>query len=109
MNVRSLTLGVFLFASVSSADVPPPDTSGCTNKKAGDACQTDDKKAGGCKAATCSRVDATQTPPKAVEYACVTCDVAAKPAGGCQAMPMLSVLALVPVVRRRRRTDTSSS
>lgn len=103
MNVRSLMLVALVFASVVLADIPPPDSSGCTNKKAGDACQTDDKKSGGCKAATCSRLDASQMPPVSVEYACLKCDVATKPAGGCQAMPMLSLLGLVPVVMRRRR------
>ncbi len=103
MNNRSLVFGALVFASVVLADIPPPDTSGCGNKKAGDACQTDDKKSGGCKTATCSRLDASQMPPTSVEYACLKCDAATKPAGGCQAMPMLSLVGLVPVVMRRRR------
>lgn len=104
MNSRALTLVALVFATVVLADVPPLDTTGCANKKAGDACQTDDKKPGGCKAATCSRLDASQMPPKSVEFACLKCDVASKPAGGCQAIPLLSVLGLVPFALRRRRS-----
>lgn len=102
MSLRALSSLVFVVASVALADVPPADISGCSNKKAGDACQTDDKKSGGCKSTTCSRVDATQTPPTTVEYACVKCDAGTKPTGGCQSTPWLSLAALFPVLLRRR-------
>lgn len=90
-------------AATSFADVPPANTIGCNGKKAGDACQTDDKKSGGCKSSTCSRLDYSQgTPPKSVEYACLTCDPASKPAG-CSSAPLgaFSLAALVTLLRRR--------
>ncbi len=61
-------------ASPAFADVPPPDTSGCNMKVAGDACQKDDMSAGTCGAQTCTKLDYSMgTPPKTVEYACLVC------------------------------------
>jgi hypothetical protein len=92
-----------LAATVAFADVPPANSTGCSNKKAGEACQTDEKKAGGCKASTCSRNDYSQgVPPKSVDYECLVCDVAAKPAA-CTAAPVgpLALAALGWLTRRR--------
>ncbi len=77
--MRKLTLTLCLFASLAVAspafaDVPPPDTSGCNMKVAGDACQKDDMSAGSCEAKTCSKLDYSMgTPPTTVEYSCLTC------------------------------------
>lgn len=69
-------------ASSAFADVPPPDTSGCNTKAAGDACQKDDMSAGTCAAQTCTKLDYSMgTPPKSVEYACLVCTSSASSGG----------------------------
>ena len=62
------------------ADVAPPNLGGCQDKKAGDACKTDDGKDGYCKTSTCSRNDYSQgTPPRSVDYECLLCTEGAPP------------------------------
>jgi uncharacterized protein (TIGR03382 family) len=44
-------------AGLARADVPPPNSSDCATKRLGDACSLDDKSAGTCAAAKCSRLN----------------------------------------------------
>lgn len=86
MRKSILTLGLFAalaFSAPAQADVPPPNSSGCMGKAAGDACQKDDMSAGSCESQTCTKLDYSMgTPPTTVEYACVLCSGAAPSAAG---------------------------
>ncbi len=77
---------VSLVSGVARADVPPPNMT-CGDKKAGDACVDDSKKAGTCTAQKCTRMGMAPGPNgtterKIVEYDCTLCVVnaAASPA-----------------------------
>jgi len=98
--LRLLLLTLALFASSARADVPPPNTTGCSTKKAGDACDTDDSKKGACKEATCSRLDYSQgTPPRSIEVPCLKCE---PKVGGCAAVGMTPLVGLAGLLLRRR-------
>lgn len=81
MRNFTLAFGVIAsiaFANPARADVPPPNSSGCMTKAAGDACEKDDKSAGSCVTQTCSKLDYSMgTPPKSVDYECLLCSGAA--------------------------------
>lgn len=104
-------LALVALLTVAHADVPPADTEGCSGKAAGDACQTDAGEDGGCVTSTCSRLDYSNgTPPGSVEYECLLCDTAAKPASTIcgvvdpRAALLPAVLAAaLPLARRRSR------
>src|SRR6185503_11422828 len=78
-NLGALLLVVVPAASLAMApaalaDVPPPDTQSCSNKQTGDACNTDDGRAGKCTDATCTKLDYSDgSPPTSVSYACKKC------------------------------------
>lgn len=118
-RVAAFSLAAALVAPLARADVPPPNSSQCGTKKAGEACTTDDGKSGACKVSTCSRLDYSQTPPGSASYECTLCDETTKPAfpgpekSGCAASPSRAssglaavgfALALGLVARRRGRT-----
>lgn len=104
-------------ASLAWADVPPPDLGGCQGKEAGASCERDDRSAGTCAKATCTRNDYSEgPPPKTVEYECLKCQASAAPpavdagateapkkSDSCAAVPGLSLLALGAWLGRRRR------
>ena len=77
-----VALALALSPSDARADVPPPNTSGCSTKKAGEACTRDDGAQGTCATSTCSRInydcDGGKSPCGSVSYDCVLCG----PAGG---------------------------
>lgn len=77
-----VALALALSPSDARADVPPPNSSGCTTKKAGEACTRDDGAQGTCATSTCSRInydcDGGKSPCGSVSYDCVLCG----PAGG---------------------------
>jgi hypothetical protein len=103
-RMARLLLPVLLLLAVPAfADVPPANTIGCSNKKAGEACETDDKKSGACRDSTCSRLDYSQgTPPKSVQAPCLKCE---PKAGGCSSTGAVALPALAFAVlslRRRR-------
>jgi hypothetical protein len=73
---------ILLIPSLAFADVPPPNSSGCTNKAAGAACMDDAKANGTCQKDTCSRLDYgalldagpdASGMPKSVSYDCLKC------------------------------------
>lgn len=67
----ALVLGT---AGAARADVPPPNSTECQAKKAGDACLDDSMKDGVCAQSTCSKLDYSHgTPPSSVTYACLIC------------------------------------
>lgn len=100
MPTRALWL-LLLLAAPASADVPPANTTGCSSRKAGDACETDDKKSGTCRDSTCSRLDYSQgTPPKSVEAACLKCE---PKASGCSSTAAVALPALAFTVLALRR------
>ncbi|MBK8215246.1 MAG: hypothetical protein IPK71_16020 [Myxococcales bacterium] len=72
-----VALALALSPSDARADVPPPNSSGCTTKKAGDGCTRDDGAQGTCATSTCSRInydcDGGKTPCGQVSYDCLTC------------------------------------
>lgn len=115
MKALRLAGGVLLLsASLVWADVPPPDVAGCQGKQAGDACERDDRSAGTCVKATCSRNDYSEgPPPKTVDYECLKCGAAAAApspqapeapkSSSCAAAPGLSLLALAGWLAARRR------
>ncbi len=79
MNARlplgaSLLVAVVLASAAAQADVPPPNSSQCGGKKAGDTCKTDDGKQGTCIESTCSRLDYSKQPPGTTSYACMLCN-----------------------------------
>jgi hypothetical protein len=51
----SLASSLVLVSAAARADIPPPNSSDCSSKKAGDACTDDDHKAGTCTNATRTR------------------------------------------------------
>jgi hypothetical protein len=77
--MRKLTLALSVFVSLAVArpafaDLPPPDTSGCNMKVAGDTCQKDDMSAGTCMTKTCSKLDYSDgSPPGTIDYECLVC------------------------------------
>lgn len=85
MRLRPLAIALFVLVSspAARADVPPPNST-CGGKKAGEACQTDDKKPGTCADQKCSRLDYSQSPPSSVQYDCLLCvaDGAGASSGG---------------------------
>jgi hypothetical protein len=118
MNRLALIV-VIAWSSLSLADVPPPNSQGCLNKNAGDACTDDSNVARTCVAQTCTRLDYSRgTPPTSMTYACNLCqatDGGTSPiadAGtgttpqktGCTAVPggVLAALALFFALRTRR-------
>lgn len=114
MRVLRLAGGVLLLsAALAWADVPPPDVAGCQGKQAGDACERDDRSAGTCAKATCSRNDYSEgPPPKTVDYECLKCAAAAAPSqkasgaprsSNCAAAPGLALLAVAGWLAARRR------
>lgn len=61
-------------ASPALADVPPPDSSGCLMKAAGDPCQKDNGSNGTCTTSTCTKLDYSDgSPPGTIEYECLLC------------------------------------
>jgi hypothetical protein len=67
-------LAPLALATPARADVPPPNTAGCTNKKAGDACKDDAGKDATCADAKCTVLDYSDgSPPGSKEVDCVTC------------------------------------
>jgi hypothetical protein len=72
-----VALALALAPGAARADVPPPNSSGCTSKKAGDSCTRDDGAQGTCATSTCSRInydcDGGKSPCGSVSYECVTC------------------------------------
>ena len=75
-----VVIAVTMTTSVALADIPPPNTSGCRSKKAGDACQTDSKQDGICKTHKCSRINYTPDGPRgSVSYDCLKCEAQASP------------------------------
>lgn len=87
LAVASLvSVGLLAAPRVARADVPPPNMT-CGDKKAGDACVDDSKKAGTCAAQKCSRMGMAPgangtMERKIVEYDCTLCiaGTAASPA-----------------------------
>lgn len=72
--------GLLATAQKARADVPPPNMT-CGDKKPGDACVDDEKKAGTCTATKCSRMGMAPGPNgtmerKVVEYDCTLCTAA---------------------------------
>lgn len=110
-----LSLGLSLGAAgVARADLPPPNSSDCTNKKAGDSCVDDAMKPGACVSSTCTELDYSHgTPPTTTEVACLLCDTTAAPSSssGCalsapsagDAPWWAAAVALSFLVRRRAR------
>lgn len=100
-------------APAAWADIPPPNSIGCRDKALGEACERDDKTAGACAKATCTRNDYSEgPPPKSVSYECLKCEAAAAPApapaaaekkSSCAAVPGEGVVALLAVLAARRR------
>ncbi|XXF77430.1 hypothetical protein P2318_30915 [Myxococcaceae bacterium GXIMD 01537] len=71
---KLLLTAVLSFASTAGADIPPPNTSACTQKEAGSACETEDGKSGTCQTSKCSRNDYSNgVPPTVREYECLQC------------------------------------
>ncbi len=71
---RALSLLFVMMAGAAWADVPPADSIGCRDKKAGESCKRDDGSAGVCATSTCSRNDYSEgPPPKTVTYECLKC------------------------------------
>ena len=103
-----------MFASIllslclsARADIAPSDIDGCSQKVAGDSCQTDQGEKGGCVKKTCSKLDYSNgTPPTSVDYDCLICDPAAAPSKGCsstgQSAGLLGLLLALPLLRRRK-------
>ncbi|MFO0639905.1 MAG: hypothetical protein U0183_11885 [Polyangiaceae bacterium] len=77
-----VALALALSPAEARADVPPPNTSGCSTKKAGDGCSRDDGAPGTCATSTCSRInydcDGGKSPCGSVSYDCLLCG----PGGG---------------------------
>ena len=70
----ALAFSLALFAGTAHADLAPPDVSGCSGKKAGDACNKDDKSEGTCATSKCSKNDYSDgTPPGTITYDCLVC------------------------------------
>lgn len=88
------------------ADIPPSDSIGCNGKKAGDACERDDKSAGTCVTATCSRNDYSNGPPPTqVDYECLRCDPAPPTeTKKCAVAPGEALVALALLALLKRRT-----
>jgi hypothetical protein len=64
-----------LASGAAQADVPPPDSTQCVGKAAGDGCTTDMGSEGSCQTATCSKLDYSNgTPPTSVDYECLLCE-----------------------------------
>lgn len=75
MRVAAATALLLAFTATARADVPPPNSEGCSSKSAGDACKNDSGATATCKATTCSRLDYSQgTPPSSVSYDCLLCE-----------------------------------
>jgi MYXO-CTERM domain-containing protein len=77
LAVGLASAGWFATERVARADVPPPNMT-CGNKKPGDSCVDDEKKAGTCSAQKCSRMGMAPGPNgtmerKVVEYDCTLC------------------------------------
>ncbi|MBL8918229.1 MAG: hypothetical protein JNJ54_05175 [Myxococcaceae bacterium] len=102
MSTRLLTV-LLLLTVPALADVPPANTTGCSSKKVGDSCETDDKKSGACRDATCTRLDYSRgTPPRSIEAPCLKCD---PKSGGCSSTAGVALpagaFALMSLRRRR--------
>ena len=72
-----------LAPALARADIPPPNTGGCSGKSAGSACTTDDGKKGACAANTCQR--RTMFPDGGFgmeDYTCMTCVASADSTSG---------------------------
>jgi len=121
---RLLLTTVLMLGSLALADVPPPNSQGCTNKAAGDACVDDANVAHTCVAEMCGKLDYSQgTPPKSTSVACLLCkasdggvgaDGGATPTPtktGCGAAPggLLAAAALFFALRTRRRSAKQAS
>ncbi len=79
VTVSLASIALVATPRVAHADVPPPNMT-CGDKKAGDACVDDSKKAGTCTAQKCSRMGMAPGPNgtterKIVEYDCTLCVV----------------------------------
>lgn len=117
---RLLVVVALSLSSVALADVPPPNSQGCTNKAAGDACIDDANVARTCAASTCTKLDYSHgTPPGSITVACLLCGdasdagpvtgagggggAATTPKSGCTAVPggLLAAAALFFALRRR--------
>ena len=73
-----LLLSLALYSGPSNADIAPPNTDGCADKKAGESCMTDGQKKGSCVARRCYRNDYSNgVPPEQVGYDCLTCEASA--------------------------------
>lgn len=74
MNATRLLVCSLVLASHALADIPPRDTAGCSARRLGQACTTDERHPGTCAPATCSRRDySSGLPPKSVAYECLKC------------------------------------
>jgi hypothetical protein len=102
--MRTLVLFAVLgLASTTWADVPPPDTTGCNSKAAGDACKTDGNQSGACQTQKCAGRDYSDG--GTLQFDCLKCAAGATPAktGGCAAVPGLAIAGLAIVLALRRR------
>lgn len=108
----ALTALTLPFAGAALADIPPPNTQGCANRKASDACKNDNGNDGTCTASKCSKLDYSKgTPPSTVEYDCLVCTSSGGgTSGGCSMSAgtgasgaLFAALALPLLLRRRRR------
>jgi len=113
----SVYAALMLFVAPSiRADIPPPNSSQCGDKKGGDACTLEQGGDGVCEEQTCARA----LPGGTSEYPCTICvPAAAKPAEDKPAEPapttkksncagggaesLLALGAAVAIVARRRR------
>jgi uncharacterized membrane protein YgcG len=73
VSVALFSIALLASTSAALADIPPTDTSGCRDKKAGEVCQTDDRKTGACATSQCERMDRSKQPYEMVKYACLKC------------------------------------
>ncbi len=109
--MKRLLLLSCLVAGSALADIPPSDTSGCSGKTEGAACEKDDKSAGVCAKSTCGRNDYSNgPPPKRVSYECLMCTTAPAAApveapkkSSCASVDGGMLLALAALLARRKK------
>lgn len=102
---------VLVLALPAFADIPPSDTSGCSGKTEGAACEKDDRSAGVCVKSTCGRNDYSNgPPPRRVSYECLKCGTAtaAAPAeapkkSSCASVDGGVLIAIAALLARRKK------
>ena len=91
------------------ADVAPPNTVSCSQKKLHDPCATDEQAAGTCETSTCTRNDYSQgIPPRPVTVECLKCAPTSAKKTGCASAPgpeLFAGLAGLWLIARRRPAE----